>query len=136
MTKCSYRLFYSLWAALFALTAVLGLLFPNVTDGAARLPLLAVSLAFFLPPWLILAKARKEGNRKHRILVRNLALTSLVLTVVLLCANILSAGRGELLGNVLNALLTVVSAPMVCSNYYLVPLFLWGTLLMGARRSR
>ena len=56
---------------------------------------------------------------------------AMVLTVVLLCLNLMSARWSEAVGVALNAALTVVSAPMVCSNFYVLPLFLWGTLLMG-----
>ena len=37
--------------------------------------------------------------------------------------NELGLGRG------LNAALTVVSAPMLCSNFFVLPIFLWGCLL-------
>ena len=53
------------------------------------------------------------------------------MTVALLLLNIRCAGLGEQIGLALNAALTVVSAPMVCSNFYVLPLFLWGALLTG-----
>lgn len=132
MKKLDYRVLYALWAGMFALTAVLGFLFPNVTHTAGRAALMLTAALFFLPPWLILAKAKAAGARWHIRLVRNLSLTSIVMTVVLLCANLLSAGMGEAMGRALNAALTIVSAPLVCSNFFALPLFLWGTLVMGA----
>lgn len=132
LVKLEYKLLYLLWALLFALTAWLGFLFPNVTEPVQRLPLQLITGAFFLPPWAILAKAKIAGETKHVKLVRYLGLTSIGLTVVLLCLNMVSAGMGEVMGNALNAALTIVSAPLVCSNFYVMPLFLWGTLLMGA----
>lgn len=132
LAKFDYKVLYAAWAGMFALTALLGFLFPNVTEPAKRLPLQIAAGAFFLPPWAILLKARRSGDRKHIQLVRNLSMTSVALTVVLLCANLRSVGMGEHVGNALNAALTIISAPMVCSNFYVLPLFLWGTLLMGA----
>ncbi len=132
MVKYDYKVLYLLWAAMFVLTAVLGFLYPSVEEPAGRFPLQLATGAFFLPPWTILTKARLENATKHVHVVRNLAIVSLGSTVVLLCANMLSAGHGEALGNALQAALTIVSAPLVCSNFYLMPLFLWGTLMMGA----
>lgn len=132
LVKFDYKVLYALWAAMFVLTAVLGFLFPSVEEPAGRLPLQIATGAFFLPPWAIMTKAKLAEEDKHIKVVRNLALTSVGLTVVLLCANMLSAGMGEAVGNALNAALTIVSAPMVCSNFYVMPLFLWGTLLMGS----
>ena len=131
MKKLSYKILYTLWAVMFALTAVLGFFFPSVEETAPRLLLQFISVLFFLPPWLIVAKAKEQGSRKHLCLVRYLSIASIVLTAVLLCANIACAGAGEALGIALNAALTIISAPMVCSNLFVLPLFLWGTLLMG-----
>ncbi len=132
LVKFDYKLLYLLWAAMFVLTAVLGFLYPNVTEASERFPLQVATGAFFLFPWAILAKSRLEEQSKHTHIIRNLAVLSLGSTLVLLCANMLSVGMGEAVGNALNAALTIVSAPLVCSNFYLMPLFLWGTLLMGA----
>lgn len=129
--KIDYKVLYALWAVMFALTAVLGFLFPSVTEALPRTLLLLVSVLFFLPPWLILAKAKAEENKKHVRIVRYLSVSSIVLTVVLLCLNLRSAGLSEAVGNALNAALVIVSAPLVCSNFYVLPLFLWGALLMG-----
>ena len=127
MKKLSYKTLYTLWAAMFVLTAVLGFVFPTAEGAAARLALMLVSVLFFLPPWAILGR----GERKHVLLVRYLSVASIVLTVVLLCLNLMSARWSEAVGIALNAALTVVSAPMLCSNFYVLPLFLWGALLMG-----
>ena len=132
MKKPDYKLLYILWAALFALTAGLGLAFPEAEEGAARWMLLAVSVVFFVPPWMILVRAKADGSKKHVRLIRWLSLASILLTAALLCANLMSAGLSDAMGYALHAALTVVSAPMVCSNLYVVPLFLWGTLLAGS----
>ena len=132
LQKLTYKTLYQLWGGLFVLTAVLGLLFPSVEEGAGRFFLALIAAVFFLPPWRILTKAKAEGNRHHLRLVRYLALASLGLTTVLLCAGILSVGRGEALGNLLHVLLTIICAPLVCSNYYALSLFGWAMLLYGS----
>ena len=103
---------------------------------AGRLALQLTAAAFFLPPWLILAKAQAAGEKRHILLVRYLSLASIAGTCVLLALNIGSIGQGAAVGNALNAMLTVVSAPLVCSNFYAMPLFLWGTVVMGSFRRR
>ena len=132
LVKLDYKVLYLLWALMFGLTAYLGFLFPSVSEPAQRLPLQIATGVFFLPPWAIMTKAKLSGDDKHRKVVRNLALTSVTLTCVLLCLSMVSAGFSAELGNMLNIVLTIVSAPLVCSNFYVMPLFLWGTLLMGA----
>lgn len=129
--KFRYQTLYIAWAVLYVLTAALGLLFPSV-DGGTKVALQIVTGVFFVPPWAILTKAQKDGQTKHTKLVRNLAFAWLGATVVLMCANMLSAGMSEAVGNALHVLLSVICAPLVCSQFYVMPLFLWGTLLMGA----
>lgn len=126
-----YQTLYSLWALLFVLTAALGLLFPNV-EGAFPLALLRLAaVGFFVPPCLILLRARAEGAGKHIRLLRYLSLCSVGATCVLLGLNIASVGMGPGVGLALNAALAVISAPLVCGNLYVLPLFLWGCLLMA-----
>ena len=136
MKKLSYKMLYIAWAALFALTAVLGFVFPAAETLGARLALAGLAVVFFLPPWLILAKSRSEGRRFHVWLIGFLAAASIVLTVALLVLNLMSPRWSEAVGIALNAALVILSAPMVCSNFYVLPLFLWGTLLAAAFRKK
>lgn len=136
MKKLSYKPLYLAWAVMFALTAVLGFLFPEAEGAPAKLALLATAAVFFLPPWLILRKCRLEGKRFHAWLIGFLAMASIVLTVVLLVLNLMSAMWSESVGIALNAALVIVSAPMVASNFYVLPLFLWGMLLAAAFRKK
>lgn len=126
----TYTVLYSIWGVMFVLTAGLG--FIPSPEGALRVFLQILAIAFFVPGWLILHKAGKEKNNFHRKVIRNLCFVSLGLTVVLLVLNLMSAGWSEAVGNGLHAALTVVSAPMVCGNTYVLSLFLWGCLLMGS----
>ena len=132
MKKNAYKPLYAVWGFLYVLTAVLGLLFPAAQGTAARVALAVISAVFFLPPALILARAKKAGDRFHVWLIRWLCVFSIGLTAALLCLNFMSARWSEAVGVGLHAALTIVSAPMVCSNFYVLPIFLWGTLLMAA----
>ena len=132
MKKLSYKSLYIAWAVLFALTAVLGFVFPQAEGAGAKLALLVIAAVFFLPPWVILRKTRAEGRRFHARLIGFLAAASIVLTAALLVLNLMSPLWGESVGIALNAALVIVSAPMVCSNFYVLPLFLWGMLLAAA----
>lgn len=123
-----YRILYGIWAALFALCAGLGFL--PTPGGAVRTALTILSVVFFVPGAVILYWANRERNLHQLRVVRNLAFWLLLLTAVLLMANVLSAVGSAALGNALYALLVVMSAPMVCSQVYALSLFLWACLLM------
>jgi len=123
----SNTVLYILWGGLYALCAGLGF----VTDPGPTLRLLMIllSVALFIPPFLL----NRKGNRRTRLLVRNLALGWLVLTGVLLVANILSVMASETVGNILHGLLTIVSSPLVCSDSWALSIFLWACVFFDAR---
>ncbi len=120
---------YYLWAFAFILCAGLGFIPEASGFGAAAL--LLVSLLFFVPPVWLLLKALGAGDRGTVLRLRYLSIASLTLTLVLLVLNLLSVSAPKWVGDVLYALLVIASAPMVCSRYYLLPVFLWGALLTG-----
>lgn len=119
---------FALWGGLFILCAGLG--FIPEPSGAVRVLLTLLSLAFFVPPALLLHRAVQEKNTDTVKLVRNLSALSLGLTLILLIFNFLSALRSEVLGNILYWILVMVSSPMACSGYWALSLFLWACLLM------
>ena len=122
--------YYTLWAGMFALTAGLGLI-PEPA-GFTKFCLVVLSIGFFVPPACLLKQAEKRNARMHMQIVRNLAFTSLVLTVLLVICNFLSLRASVLVGNVLHILLCIVTAPMVCSQYWVVSLFGWACLMLWA----
>lgn len=134
LSKIRLSYLYIFWGGLFVLTAALGLAFPYASSSLGRVFLGLISGVFFLPPWLILAKARQKGDRRQIRIIRYLAMTSLGAAMVLICAGILSASGNQAWGNALHVMLTVVCAPLVCSNFYVLPLFGWATLLVGSFR--
>lgn len=120
---------FALWAAAFALCAVLGFI-PNPT-GALRILLMILSCGFFLPPLVLIARRQPHNLR----LIRNLAVLSLLLTLALLIANFLSYDATRLMGNLLYTLLVIVTTPMVCGQAWAIGLFGWAYLLVASVRA-
>ena len=119
---------FALWAGLFIICAGLG--FIPEPSGAVKVLLTALSLVFFLPPAVLLYRAKSAGDTDTVLLVRNLSALSLTVTLAALMLNFLSAFWPEFWGNVLYGVLVVVSSPMVCSGYWALSLFGWACLLM------
>ena len=121
---------FILWGGLFVLCAALG--FVNTESVAAQVLMTALSIVFFIPAALLLRKCKESGNRSIALLVRNFSAASLLLTAVLLIANFLSVLAPAWLGNALHIMLVIVSAPMICSDYWVLSLFLWACLMIYA----
>ena len=121
-----------LWGGLFVLCAALGMI-PEPEGGVSSL-LTVLSVAFFVPPAILLYQAGKTSDVYTVTLIRNLSALSLALTAVVLILNFLCATGGAFMGNVLHYLLVIVSAPMICSGYWALSLFLWACLLTVSRK--
>ena len=120
----------ALWGILYIICAGLGFI-PEPESGI-RVLLLVISLLFFVPPAMVLYDASRCGDRKTIRLIRLLSAASLVVTLLLMILSILTATSGEAVGAALHVLLVVLSAPMLCSNYWALSLFLWAALLMAS----
>ena len=118
------KMLFTLWGVLFILCAGLG--FISVSAGAMKGLMTTLSVLFFLPPALLLWQA----DRETALLIRNLSMLSLGVTMVTLILNFVMAVSSEFLGNMLHYVLVIVSAPMICSGYWVLSLFLWACLLM------
>ena len=130
---------FALWGGLFIVCAGLG--FVPAPLGAVKWLLVALSVAFFLPPVVIARRAVQKKDRMTLRLLRDLSIASLVLTVVVLIGNFFTVMAPEAVGNAMYIVLVVVSTPMVCGQYWLLSLFLWAFLmtycasrLMGTKR--
>ena len=121
---------FILWGGLFVLCAALG--FVNTESVAAQVLMTTLSIAFFIPGTLLLRKCKESGNRSIALLVRNFSAASLLLTAALLIANFLSVLAPAWLGNMLHIILVIVSAPMICSGYWALSMFLWACLMICA----
>ena len=119
---------FALWGGLYSICAGLG--FIPEPAGALRFCLTALSLAFFAPPAVLLYRAGKEKDRHTLLLVRNFAALSLLVTLLALVGNFLTALGSQFWGNVMHYVLVIVSSPMVCSGYWALSLFGWACLLM------
>lgn len=117
-----------IWGILYIICAGLG--FIPEPQGIVRAMLFLVSLLFFLPPAVLLYRGKTQRDRDAVRLVRWLSAASLGLTLIGLCGNILAVLGGDELGDIMHILLGLVSAPMFCSNFWVVSLFLWAVLLI------
>ena len=118
------------WIGMYILCCVLGFL-PE-QQGFSLYVMTAVSVCFFIPPFLLLHKAKAEQDDRTLRLVRRISILSLSLSTVLLVANFLTAGAAEITGDLLYGFLVILSAPMYCGQFWIMSLFLWACLLMAS----
>lgn len=117
----------SLWLGMYILSALLGLV-PS-PEGASKWLLAALGTLFFLPPALLLYRCYRDRDRKNLTLLRNLSILSLAATLLLLVLNTFSLLFSEAVGNALYYILIIVSAPMICCQYWVISLFGWAAIL-------
>lgn len=126
----SHTVYYILWSVLYILCVVLGFM-PEVRQSAPGI-CTGASILFFLPPALLLLRAKKQGDTVTLKRLRLLAGLSLGITLVLLVLNFLCVTAAQWVGDTLYALLVMCSSPMVCSGRWAVSLFLWACLLCAS----
>ncbi len=119
----SNKALYILWGCLYILCAGLGFILSPADTAANAMTLL--SIAFFIPGAVLL-------YRGQRMQIRLISAASLGLTLVCLLLNIWSVAMAEIDGQILYALLGLVSAPMFCSQIWVLSLFLWACLLAAS----
>lgn len=124
----------AIWGIFYIICAGLG--FIPEPEGAVRIFLTVISVLFFVPPAILLYDAFTAGDRKTTALIRRLSTLSLLLTLVLLIANFVAALGSPGLGSFLHVLLAIGSVPMLCSNYWVLSLFLWAVLLIASMQKR
>lgn len=124
----SNKSFFILWGAAFILCAVFG--FIPEPDSLMKALMVLLSLVFFVPGSLLVYDAVKHRNLALLRCIRNISACSLGLTLVLLVANFFSVAASKAVGDALYVLLVIFSSPMVCSQYWVLSMFLWACLLM------
>ena len=129
-TKVKELILYAAWLCLYILCVGLGTV--EEVEGAGKVFFVLTSLIFFLPGIALLVLGRKEKNKKMILRVRIAAICSLVLTVIVFCANVIAVGASGQVGSFLNDLLNLVSAPMFCAQYWVLSLFCWACLLSAS----
>ena len=123
------KLLYPLWGFAYILCLGLGLIPERSAAGGVVLTVLSV--LFFLPGALLLRKAILDGDKKGLVRLRWISILSLSLTFLALLGNLFSLYSSTTLGDVMHAILCIVSVPMLCSDLWLLPLFLWACLLFA-----
>lgn len=122
------RKLFLAWGILFLICALLG--FIPEPDGLLKAIMVLLSLVFFVPGGILLYQAVKTKDLSTMVLLRGISLASLITTLVLLIINFLSVSAPGVVGNYLHGLLTILSAPMVCSQYWALSLYLWACLMV------
>ena len=116
------------WAFLYGVTAAAGFI-PNPSKTVAFVMML-LTVAFFVPAGILLYRAVRQEDRRLLTIIRNLCFASLGGTLFLLVVNLLTFKLSNAAGLVLHWLLVLVSAPMICSQLWIIPLFAWAVMLM------
>ncbi len=121
---------YGIWGFLFIICALLG--FIPEPEGIVKILLMLTAAFFFIPGWFLYFRAVKNANLPVLESLRAISLASLCATLIFLVLNFLSAGNPNISGDFLYGLLIIFSSPMVCSQYWIVSLFLWACLLTAS----
>lgn len=124
------KVFYMIWLCLYILCVGLG----TVTERslAMHIAFTTLSLLFFVPGILLLLEGYRNNDRKVLLRVRLVSVISLVLTVSVIVLNILTVTAGDSVGQILNDVLILVSAPMFCCYWQGLSLFLWACLFISS----
>lgn len=112
---------YLIWGGLFILCGLLG--FIPEPNGFLKAVLVVFSVIFFAPAWILVYRGQAKT-------VGILSAVSLGSTLLLLVMNFLSGRAEQAAGEFLYGLLVFFSSPMICSQYWVLSLFLWACLLM------
>lgn len=116
------------WGALYILCAALGFLVSP--SGLLKAALVLFSIVFFVPGALLLTEGFKKGNRRLVLAIRWICIISLLLTTVLVLVFFACAAlASEAVVNGVFVALTLLSAPMISSQYWILSIFLWACLL-------
>ena len=126
------HILYGLWLLFYIICLVLGFSVPAQTEGAQRVALFLLAMAFFVPGFLLLWEGHKQQDKKLLRRVQIASILSLSTTMLVLLLNVLSVLWPEKVGNLLYQLLIFVSVPMIPCGSPVLSLFLWACLLFGS----
>lgn len=124
------KLLYLNWACLYVMCVGFGTIVQRSVAG--HIILMLLSLIFFVPGIILVYDGLKNDNKKMLRRVRIISLTSLFLTLSMIILNILLVRASEAVGNALNDILIVVSAPMFCCYWRGIGPFLWACLFISS----
>ena len=129
-TKAKELILYAVWLCFYILCVGLGTV--EGMEGVGKVLFVLTSLIFFLPGIALLLLGRQEQNKKMILRVRILCFCSLGLTVAVFCANVAAISASADTGRILYDILNLVSAPMFCSQYWILSIFCWACLLSAS----
>ena len=123
------KVLYAVWGCFYILCVGLG--FIPEAQGLGKALLVLIGLLFFVPGVLLLQDCLETQNRRQLLRLRLVCLGSLVLTCALLVLSFLTVRSNTEVGDLVYELLALVSAPMLCIQYWALSLFLWACLFMA-----
>lgn len=119
---------YIVWAVLYC--ACVGFSFVKPSNGGGEAFLVALSIAFFVPAYILAFQAKKQENRKVLKTLRWISIGVLAMAMVLLALNILSVKFSAQTGLLLYVMLAMFAPPLACAEQWALSLFLWAVLMM------
>lgn len=124
------RILYLIWICLYIICVGMGTMIERNT--ALHIILMILSLIFFVPAVILLHDGLTSGNKKMLLRIRVVSLSSLILTLSMIVINIISVNAGENVGVVLNDMLMLFSAPMFCTYWRWLSIFLWACVFVSS----
>ena len=124
MKKTAERMLYIVWLCLYVLCVGLSTIAPYA-EGFGLVIMILTELLFFVPGIWLLVMGLKDRNRKMLLRLRLVTIASLVLTLVALVVYFKIGSQA------LYEVLAIVTAPMLCSQYWALSLFCWAALMMA-----
>ncbi len=119
---------YIAWVCLGIICIGLG--FVRNAEGFGKFLLVATSVIFFLPGFMLLQMGYKKKNAQLIRRIRIISLLSIVCTIISFFAFVASLFAPLWLGDLCYFLLIACSVPMLCAQYWVLSLFLWSCLLI------
>ncbi len=124
------RILYLIWICLYIICVGMGTITQRST--ALHILLMIFALIFFVPAIILLCDGLLTGNKKMLLRLRIVSLCSLSLTLCMIVLNILTVRAGEQVGLVLNDMLMLFSAPMFCTYWRGLSIFLWACVFVSS----
>jgi len=124
------RILYLIWLCLYIICVGMGTIIQR--DTLMHIILMVLGLLFFVPAIILLYDGLTAGNKKMLLRIRIVSICSLVLTLSMIVLNIVAVKAGEDVGLVLNDLLILFSAPMFCTYWRGLSIFLWACVFISS----
>ena len=121
---------YFVWLGLYILCAGLGFVYER--NVFFHILSNVCAICFYIPGIVLLCRGIQTGDKKLLGRIRRISLASLLLTLLLIIANIAAVYASNTAGQILNVLLSLVSVPMFCLYWRGIGLFLWACLFVSS----